>query len=83
MIIPLEVAHNLYKIPKITGENIEKLLFQWITQKNIVILNATKTDLIKALELLNKYKGYGIGGRDCLILASLIPHSVKTIVTHP
>lgn len=82
MIIPLEVAHNLYKIPRISPDQIEKLLFRWITQKNILILDATQEDMISALQMLKYNRSKGIGGRDCLILSTMNLSKVEILVTH-
>ena len=82
MIIPLEVAHNLYKIPKISPDQIEKLLFRWITQKNIMILDATQEEMISALQMLKFYRSKGIRGRDCLILSTMNLVNVEILVTH-
>ncbi len=82
MIIPLEVAHNLYKIPRMSPDQIEKLLFRWITQKNIMILDATQEEMISALQMLKYYRSKGIGGRDCLILSAMNLSKVEILVTH-
>ena len=82
IIIPLEVAHNLYKIPRMSPDQIEKLLFRWITQKNIMILDATQEEMISALQMLKYYRSKGIGGRYCLILSTMNLSKVEILVTH-
>jgi predicted nucleic acid-binding protein len=81
-IIPIEVAHNLYKIPKIDKEYIERLLFKWITQDNIKIIHTDQLMLLDNLQLLKEFRMKGIGGRDCLILASMNQYKIKKIITH-
>ena len=81
-IIPLEVSHNLYRIPHLSPETTEKLLFHWVTQENIHIIDATQIEMLNAMKLLKNYHSKGIGGRDCLILSAMGSQKVETIVTH-
>lgn len=81
-IIPLEVAHNLYNIPRMSSDQIEQLLFKWITQKNISILDATQKELIMALKTLKTNRSQGMGGRDCLIISTMTLNNVEVLVTH-
>lgn len=82
IIIPTEVAHNLYSIPKISRDLIERLLFKWITQKNITIAELSNKEMINALQKLKLLRSQGIGGRDCLILATMEFFKLETIVTN-
>jgi len=81
-IIPLEVAHNLYNIPRMASDQIEQLLFKWITQKNISIQDATQKELIMALKSLKTNRSQGIGGRDSLIISTMTLNNVEVLVTH-
>ena len=36
----------------------------------------------KALKLLSKYWNYGIGGRDAVLLATMVMNGVNEIMTH-
>ncbi|MHA1519519.1 MAG: type II toxin-antitoxin system VapC family toxin [Promethearchaeota archaeon] len=81
-IIPLEVSHNLYRIPHLSPGATEKLLFQWVTQENIHIIDATQTEMLNAMKMLKNYHSMGIGGRGCLILSAMNSQKVDTIVTH-
>ncbi len=81
-IIPLEVAHNLYTIPKLSSITIEKLLFKWITQKNIKIADVSHREMVNALQMLKSLRPRRIGGRDCLILATMDLHNVGILVTN-
>lgn len=76
-IIPLEVGHNLYDIPRIDLEIIKNLLMKWLTQENITIINLDELVMVQALEQLKKLRQTGIGGRDCIILSSMILNDVK------
>lgn len=81
-IIPLEVAHNLYAVPKVNKDDIEELILKWITQENITIVDADLHNMLIALELVKSNRGKGIGGRDCFILASMLNQDVHTLVTN-
>ena len=81
-IIPMEVAHNLYAVPKIDKDEVEDFILKWITQENITIVDADQHNMLIALELLKSNRSRGIGGRDCLILASMLTQDVETLVTH-
>ena len=81
-IIPMEVAHNLYKVTNLGKEDIEKLLIKWITHENIFIIDTNHQILLIAFDLLKSYRNMGIGGRDCLILASMLVKEIDTIATH-
>ena len=81
-IIALEVAHNLYAVPKVNKDDIEKLILKWITQENITIIDADQHNMLIALELLKFNRSKGIGGRDCFILASMLNQNVQTLVTN-
>lgn len=81
-IIPLEVSHNLYAVPKVNKDDIENLILKWITQENITMVGIDQHNMLIALELLKSNRSRGIGGRDCLILASMLTHDVETLVTN-
>ena len=81
-IIPVEVSHNLYAIPKVHKDDIENLVLKWITQENINLVDIDQHNLLIALELIKTNRSRGIGGRDCLILASMITQDVETLVTN-
>ncbi|WP_457557727.1 type II toxin-antitoxin system VapC family toxin [Candidatus Harpocratesius sp.] len=81
-IIPIEVAHTLYGIPNIPHDHIESLIFKWITQKNIKITKISNKEMINALQMLKVMRFKGVGGRDCLILATMHLYSVSTLVTN-
>lgn len=81
-IIPLEVSHNLYAVPKIDKNSTENLILNWITLENINFVSIDSHIMLIALELLKANRGKGIGGRDCLILASMLTKDIETIVTN-
>ncbi|MHA1245557.1 MAG: type II toxin-antitoxin system VapC family toxin [Candidatus Heimdallarchaeota archaeon] len=81
-IIPLEVSHNLYAVPKLDKISIENLILNWVTQENITFVSIDNHVMLLALELLKLNRVKGIGGRDCLILASMLEKDVETIVTN-
>ena len=51
MIIPLEVSHNLYAVPKVNKDDIENLILKWITQKNVTMVDVDQHMMLIALEL--------------------------------
>ncbi len=81
-IIPLEVSHNLYAVPKLDKISTEKLILKWVTQENITFVPVDTDIMLIALELLKSNRSKGVGGRDCLILASMLSKDVETIVTN-
>ncbi|MBN1329317.1 MAG: PIN domain-containing protein [Candidatus Heimdallarchaeota archaeon] len=81
-IIPLEVAHNLYAVPNLDKLSTENLILKWVTQENITFIHVDTNIMLLALELLKANRSKGVGGRDCLILASMLAKGVETIVTH-
>lgn len=82
VIIPMEVAHRLYRIKKLSKSNLDRLLLKWITKENINIMSADNQILLISLELMKKYQDEGIGGRDCLILATMYANEIDTLITH-
>jgi len=82
VIIPMEVAHRLYRIKDLSKSNLDRLLLKWITKENIDIISADHRILLISLELMKKYQDEGVGGRDCVILASMFDNKIDTIVTH-
>lgn len=81
-IVPLEVSHNLYAVPKLDKKSTESLILKWISQENITFVSIDNQLMLLALELLKSNRDKGVGGRDCLILASMLVKDVETIVTH-
>lgn len=81
-IIPLEVSHNLYAVPKLDKISTESLILKWLTQENISFVPIDHHLMLLALELLKSNRSKGIGGRDCLILASMLTKDVETIATN-
>jgi predicted nucleic acid-binding protein len=81
-IIPLEVGHNLYRVPNIDKNLIENLLLKWLTQKNLQIIDINELIMVQALESLKNLRQLGIGGRDCIILTTMELSNVDTIITH-
>ena len=81
-IIPLEVSHNLYAIPNLDKFSTENLILKWVTQENILFVPVDNDVMLLELEILKSNRSKGVGGRDCLILASMLAKDVETIVTH-
>jgi predicted nucleic acid-binding protein len=81
-IIPLEIAHKIYRIPKIDINIAEKTLNSLISLQNCQILEIDQFGMFRALEILQQKRNLGIGGRDALILASMESFQISRMVTH-
>ena len=55
---------------------------QIITLENCQIIEINSKLMVDTINLLRKYRTFGIGGRDALILAYMESKQVKTILTH-
>ena len=69
-------------MPKANKNDIENLILKWISQEYIEFVEADQQTMLIALEILKNNRSKGIGGRDCLILASMLNSDVETIVAH-
>jgi len=75
----LEVAHYLRTLPK--SEFLR--LMELIRSLSTLMLNELDAQIATvALELLPDYAQKGLGGRDCIILATMQLSGVKIIATH-
>ena len=81
-IIPIEVAHHLYKIKDLSKETVEDLILSLISSKNCQLIEIDAILLVDVIQKMKKYSALGIGGRDTLILASMDRLKVSTIATH-
>ncbi|MFQ6126407.1 MAG: type II toxin-antitoxin system VapC family toxin [Candidatus Heimdallarchaeota archaeon] len=81
-IIPIEVAHNLFKISQIDRNEIEDLIISLISLDHCQLIEINQTLIFEALSALKKYSPMGIGGRDALIIATMEICQIKTIATH-
>jgi predicted nucleic acid-binding protein len=75
----VEIAHYLRKLPK--GEFLRSVeTIQNLSTLTLVDLNDEITQ--DALELLASYSSKGLGGRDCVILATMRSFGTREILTH-
>ncbi len=85
-IIPLEVAHNLFKVSirnkNLEKESIEDLLLSLISSKNCQIIDIDTILLMDTIHKMKAYSSMGIGGRDTLILATMDRLKVSIVATH-
>jgi hypothetical protein len=85
-IIPIEVAHHLYKIADLSKEldkeTIEDLILSLISSENCQIIDIDAILLVNVINKMKDYSSLGIGGRDTLILATMDRLKVQTIITH-
>ena len=75
----VEVAHYLRSLPK---ERLSDSLtaIQNLSTLTLIDLDHEITQI--ALEVLPQYSNEGLGGRDCVIIATMRAHGVKDILTH-
>lgn len=85
-IIPVEVAHHLFKIPlqdkTITNETIENALLDWLSWEKCHLDDIDSYLVLETVKVLTTGTSNGIGGRDALIIATMNRRGVQTIVTH-
>lgn len=81
-VIPIEVAHTIFGNPRLDIF----LSFETITSifhfENIEIKEIDQETLSDGLNILAKYRTKGIGGRDALLMATMLKFNVSTIVTN-
>ena len=75
----VEVAHYLRSLPKEEFSH-SIAAIQNLSTLTLVDLDHETTQM--ALEVLPQYWNKGLGGRDCVIIATMKVHSVKEILTH-
>jgi predicted nucleic acid-binding protein len=81
-IIPIEIAHNLFRVKNLPEEEIITNVTNLIRLKNVTLHEINREVIIQGLEILKKMARVGIGGRDSLILATMKINKITTIVTH-
>lgn len=81
-IIPIEVAHNLFKMSELDKNAIEQLIISFISLDNCQLIDINQALILEALNFLKKLASRGIGGRDALILATMNKYQIETILTH-
>ncbi len=75
----VEIAHYLRLLPE--EEFSDKMsMIQDLSTLTLVDLDHETTQM--ALEVLPRYASKGLGGRDCVIIATMKAHGVKDILTH-
>jgi len=81
-IVPIEIAHNLFRVKNLSGEKIISTITNLISLKNVTLHNIDREVILQGLEIIKDLGYAGIGGRDSLILATMKIKNVKTIATH-
>ena len=81
-IIPLEVLHAMSKKMKTNYTLAYSATLAIMSLQNVTMVDFDSRLLVKSMELLGKYKKYGIGGRDASILATMTDQNVSLIATH-
>ena len=85
-IIPMEVAHNLFKLAQenkdMDRDKTEEILLSMVSLENCQLVEVDQLLIITAIKKLKKYVSMGIGGRDSIILASMERLNMRNIATH-
>jgi predicted nucleic acid-binding protein len=85
-IIPVEVAHHLFKLPRqdktITADLVESTLIDWLSWEKCHFADIDQFLVLETLKILSQESAKGMGGRDALILATMGRLGVQTIITH-
>ncbi|HEY4674388.1 MAG TPA: type II toxin-antitoxin system VapC family toxin, partial [Nitrososphaerales archaeon] len=75
----VEVGHYLRRLPK--EEFLDRMSqIQNLSTLTLIDLDATVTD--DAVEMLPEYSSKGLGGRDCIIIATMKLSKINRIATH-
>ncbi len=78
-IVFMESFHALIRAYKFKIEDVKKRIIAIIDSENINFLNITLSTILFAFNLSEEYN---TGGRDSLIVASLLEHNIKNIYSH-
>ena len=78
-IVFMESFHALVKAFKYKEVEVKKRLIAIIDSKNINVLDISTSSIILAFEIA---ENYGTGGRDSLIVASLLENKIQEIYSH-
>ena len=81
-IIPLEVAHNLFRNNEIEIKKAYDMITSIFHLENLEIKEINITMMELALKIVAKNRTKGIGGTDALLLATMEQEQINTIVTH-
>jgi len=78
-IVFMECFHTLVKAFKYKEVEVKRRLIAIIDSKNINVLAISTSSILLAFEIAEKY---GTGGRDSLIVASLLENKIQEIYSH-
>jgi predicted nucleic acid-binding protein len=78
-IVFMECFHALVKAFKYKEIEVKKRLIAIMDSRNINILDISTSSVLLAFEIAEKY---GTGGRDSLIVASLLENKIQEIYSH-
>ncbi len=81
-IIPLEVLHTLSRKTSLDFNVAIQVTETLMSYQRVYLADVTLNSLRDSIKTMEMYKNYGIGGRDALILATMIQEGVQTIVTN-
>lgn len=75
----MEIGHYLRKLPyRAFTDKIEEIL----NLSTLVFVDLDDRITRSAMEMLPRYSGKGLGARDCVVIATMLDHDLKDIMTH-
>lgn len=81
-IIVMEVVHNLRRRARLPPQLVYDYVLKMLALENSTTDPFDRNLLHDSMHVFEKYYGYGIGGRDATILATMLRRNVRTIATH-
>jgi predicted nucleic acid-binding protein len=80
-LIVVEAAHYLNR--NLSREEARRKTDNLLTLENLHVFDFDREQLVKSLDVLNKYSSsHGLGGRDATIISTVKSHGVERLVTH-
>ena len=75
----MEIGHYLRRLPHgAFTDKIESIL----NLSTLVFVDLDDRIARSAMEMLPRYSGKGLGARDCVVIATMLNHNLKDIMTH-
>jgi len=81
-VIVMEVVHNLRRRAQLSPELVYEYVLKMLALKNVTTEPLDRALLHASMHAFERYYGYGIGGRDATILATMVKRNANTIATH-
>ena len=80
-VVVMEVAHYLTR--SLEQDEAKSRADKFMSLRSLVILDFDRPLMRASIDFLTRYaRSHGLGGRDSTIIASLMRHGIKTLMTH-